>query len=189
MSYISADIIILILIVVWTFFSISIYNKIVTLSQLCEQAIADINVYLKNRFDLIPNLLETVKWYASHEKWLLNELTEARTKFMYASTSSDSMNADNMLSWTLKSLFAVSENYPDLKANTNFIHLQEELSDLENKIASARRFYNDTVQEYNTYILQFPNNIIAQSLKREVRKWYELTSKEEAVPVSISFNN
>ena len=161
-------------IIVWV-----IYNRLVALKNNREQAFADIDVQLKQRFDLIPNLVETVKWYAKHEKELFENVTKARTSFMNAQTVEDKMQANNMLTSTLKSLFAVAENYPNLKANENFMQLQMELSDIENKIAAARRFFNATTKEYNTYVESFPVNIIASIFWFQKAQMFEIENREE----------
>lgn len=164
------------------------YNSMVQLRNVRKQSFADIDVQLKQRFNLIPNLIETVKWYAKHEKETLERVTEARTSFLNAWDSIDNkMAADNMLTWALKSIFAVSENYPDLKANENFLHLQTELADTENKIASSRRFFNNATQEFNTYIQMFPNNIIAWMFSFKEEKSFEVESEEERKNVKVSF--
>ena len=141
---------------------ITLYNGLVALKNNRENAFADIDVQLLNRFDLVENLVSTVKGYAAHEKATLQGLTDARTRFMSAQTVDAKLEASNQLTGALKSLFAVSENYPDLKANTNFLQLQNELSDIENKLAAARRFFNATTKEYNTAIQTFPGNLIAK---------------------------
>lgn len=141
---------------------VTLYNGLVTLKNNRENAFADIDVQLLNRFDLVENLVSTVKGYAAHEKTTLQGLTDARTRFMSAQTVDAKLEASNQLTGALKSLFAVSENYPDLKANTNFLQLQNELSDIENKLAAARRFFNATTKEYNTAIQTFPGNLIAK---------------------------
>lgn len=141
---------------------VTLYNGLVALKNNRENAFADIDVQLLNRFDLVENLVSTVKGYAAHEKATLQGLTDARTHFMSAQTVDAKLEASNQLTGALKSLFAVSENYPDLKANTNFLQLQNELSDIENKLAAARRFFNATTKEYNTAIQTFPGNLIAK---------------------------
>lgn len=141
---------------------VTLYNGLVALKNNRENAFADIDVQLLNRFDLVENLVSTVKGYAAHEKTTLQGLTDARTRFMSAQTVDAKLEASNQLTGALKSLFAVSENYPDLKANTNFLQLQNELSDIENKLAAARRFFNATTKEYNTAIQTFPGNLIAK---------------------------
>jgi len=156
----TVGIIIVVLIVLAIFYYISLYNKIVNLKTSRENAFSDIDVQMKMRFDLVDNLVNTVKGYAQHEKETLNDVIEARNKFTSAKNMQDKATADNMLSGALKSIFALSESYPELKANQNFLQLQNELSDIENKIAAARRFFNATTKEYNTVIQQFPANIL-----------------------------
>lgn len=163
------------------------YNAIIKLRNIREQSFADIDVQLKMRFDLIPNLVETVKWYASHEKDTLESVTKARTEFLNAWNMDQKMEADNMLSDTLKSLFAVAESYPDLKANQNFLQMQTELSDIENKIAASRRFFNNATQEYNTYIQMFPTNLIAWMFNFKEEEMFEVEDKEERKNVKVSF--
>ncbi|HID32044.1 MAG TPA: LemA family protein [bacterium (Candidatus Stahlbacteria)] len=150
--------IILIIIVLAVIF---IYNRLIVLRTRVKNAWAQIDVQLKRRYDLIPNLVETVKGYAKHEREVFTKVTEARTKAMGATSPKDIANANNMLTQTLKSLFAVVENYPDLKANANFLRLQEELTATENKISFARQFYNDSVMVFNQTIQKFPQVIIA----------------------------
>ena len=174
-------------IIILVVYVITKYNAIVKLRNIRSQSFADIDVQLKLRFDLVPNLVETVKGYASHEKQTLENVTKARTSFMNASGIDDKMQADNMLTWALKSLFAVSENYPDLKANQNFLQLQTELSDIENKIAAARRFFNNATQEYNTYIQIFPSNIIANAFNFHEETLFGVSAPEERDAVKVSF--
>lgn len=140
---------------------IYVYNRLVTLRMRAKEAIADIDVQLKRRYDLIPNLIEAVKGYMSHEKALLENITAARAKVAQGGDAVHRAHDENLLSGTLKTLFAVAENYPDLKANTNFLELQRELSDTENKLQASRRFYNGTVRDLNTRIEIFPTNLIA----------------------------
>jgi len=140
-----------------------VYNSFVTLRNRVREAFSDINVQLKRRYDLIPNLVNTVKGYATHERELLAKVTEARTRAMGAQGIHDKAVAENMLSQTLKSLFAVAENYPDLKASANFLELQRELRDTEDKIQAARRFYNTNVMSLNTSVESFPSNMIARA--------------------------
>jgi LemA protein len=149
------------LIVLIVVFVIGIYNRIVALSQRTSQAFADVDVQLKQRHDLIPNLVETVKGYASHEKETLDAVITARNAAQAAHGPAAQGAAEGMLGAALGKLFALAEAYPDLKANTNFLELQRELSDVENKIAAARRFFNSAVQEYNTAIQQVPGNLVA----------------------------
>lgn len=165
---------------------IFLYNSIIGLKNQVDNSWAQIDVQLKRRFDLIPNLIETVKGYAKHEKEVLSTVTKARTEFLSAKTIEDKAKADNHLNQTLKSLFAVSESYPDLKANQNFLQLQEELAGTESKIAYARQLYNDTVMEFNTKIETFPNNIFANMFKFTKRQLFE-TDKEERKNVKVQF--
>ncbi|PIN79579.1 hypothetical protein COV16_03525 [Candidatus Woesearchaeota archaeon CG10_big_fil_rev_8_21_14_0_10_34_8] len=165
---------------------IILYNSLIRLKNQVENSWAQIDVQLKRRFDLIPNLIETVKGYAKHEKELLTDITKARTAFMKAESVGDKAKAENMLEGTLKSLFAVSENYPQLKANENFLQLQEELSGTENKIAYARQHYNDMVMEFNTKIQAFPNNVFANMLGFKDKEMFE-TTEEEKKNVKVKF--
>lgn len=163
------------------------YNKFVRLAARTDEAWSDIDVQLKRRYDLIPNLVSTVQGYAAHEKQLLENVTKARTQAMQAGSVEDHAAAENMLAGTLKSLFAVAENYPDLKANTSFLELQRELSDTENKIQAARRFYNGNVMELNTAVDSFPSNIIANMFKFAKRAFFELTEEAAKEPVKVQF--
>lgn len=156
--------IIIAIIVIVGIMLIGIYNRLVNLKNSIENAVADMDVQMKMRFDLVENLVNTVKWYATHEKDTLEKLTQARTQFLNAQSLADKAEADNMVAGTLKTLFSVAESYPDLKANTNFLSLQTELSNIENQIAGSRRYYNATIKEYNTAIMVFPNNVLAKSL-------------------------
>ncbi len=158
---------------------ISIYNGLIRLKNRVDEGWSDIDVQLKRRFDLIPNLIETVKGYAKHEKELFENVTRARANAMQAGSVEDKAQANNMLSQTLKSLFAVSENYPELKASENFLKLQDELSDTENKIQAARRFYNGLVRDFNTKIQVFPTNIIAGKLGFSSRDFFEIEEVEK----------
>lgn len=183
--------IILAIIIIAILWFISGYNGFVRLRTRAEEAWADIDVQLKRRYDLIPNLIETVKGYASHEKEVFTKVTEARTMAMSAEQSGDpaqSAQAENMLSGALKSLFAVSENYPELKANENFLHLQKELADTENKIQAARRFYNANVRDLNMKVEMFPSNIIAGMFSFAKKEFFDLEgSPEERENVKVSF--
>ena len=152
-----------------------------------KEAWADIDVQLKRRYDLIPNLMETVKGYAKHESSVFENVTKARSQAMQAGTVHDKEVADNMLTGALKSLFAVSEAYPDLKANQNFLSLQAELSDTENKIQAARRFYNGNVRDLNTKIEVFPNNVIAGMFNFAKQEFFELEQEAAKEPVKVSF--
>ncbi|MGE3146107.1 MAG: LemA family protein [Pseudorhodoplanes sp.] len=153
---------------------VMIYNGLVGMRQRVNQAFADIDVQLKQRHDLIPNLVETVKGYASHERETLDAVIKARNAAIAAQGPGQVAAAENMLSGALRQLFALSEAYPDLKANTNFQQLQTELADIENKIAAARRFFNNAVQEYNTGIEQFPAALFASSLGFSRREFFDL---------------
>ena len=172
--------------VLWAVFA---YNRFVTLVNRVKEAWADIDVQLKRRYDLIPNLVESVKGYASHEAGTLQKVTEARTKAMGASTVAEHAEAENMLTGALKSLFMVAESYPDLKASANFVELQRELSDTENKIQAARRFYNNVVQELSVAIESFPSNLIGKAFGFTARDYFELGADEQAAknPVKVSF--
>lgn len=162
------------------------YNALVTARLRIKEALSHIDVQLKRRADLIPNLVETVKGYAKHEKELLENVTKARTSLMNATTVHEKAEANNMLSDTLKSLFAVAENYPNLRANENFLNLQQELSDTENKIAASRQFMNSTVLDYNTKLQTFPSNIIA-SIFRFTPEEFFAASEEEKKEVKVQF--
>jgi len=166
------------------------YNRFVRLTNRVGEAWSDIDVQLKRRYDLIPNLIETVKGYVQHERGTLESVTEARTRAMNAQTVEEHAQAENMLTGALKSLFAVSENYPDLKANTNFLELQRELSDTENKIQAARRFYNSVVQDLKNALQQFPTNLVGSLFGFSDRAFFELGEGEAAAarePVKVSF--
>ncbi len=175
---------VLVAIVLWL---IGIYNSLIRLKNRVDEAWSDIDVQLKRRYDLIPNLVETVKGYATHEKELFTKVTEARSKAMQAGSLKDKAEAENMLSDTLKSLFAVAENYPQLRASENFAKLQDELSDTENKIQAARRFYNGMVRDFNTKIQVFPNNIIAGTLGFKSREFFEVAEAKERDNVKVQF--
>ncbi len=149
------------------------YNGLVRRRNQAQEAWSDIDVQLKRRHSLIPNLVESVKGYASHERQAFENVTAARAKALGAQTPVEHAEAENALTATLKTLFAVTENYPDLKANTNFLELQRELSDTENKIQAARRFYNTTVRDYNTAIQSVPTNIIASMFQFKEREFFE----------------
>jgi len=165
---------------------ILLYNGLIRLKNRTSEAWSDIDVQLKRRYDLIPNLVETVKGYAKHEKELLENVTKARAAAMGAKGIGEKAKAENMLSQTLKSLFAVSENYPDLKASQNFAKLQDELSDTENKIQAARRFYNGNARDFNIKTQVFPNNLIANTLGFKKYDFFEAEGAEkEAVKVKF----
>src|SRR6185369_9601950 len=162
-----------------------VYNGLVRLRNRAGEAWSDIDVQLKRRYDLIPNLVNTVKGYAAHESGVFEKVTEARANAMQAGTTADKAKAENMLSDTLKSLFAVAEAYPDLKANQNFLELQRELSDTENKIQASRRFYNGNVLELNNKIDMFPSNVIAGMFHFEKREFFEAAEGEKE-PVTVA---
>lgn len=168
-----------------------IYNGLVTSKIRVDEAWSDITVQLKRRVDLIPNLVETVKGYAKHESSVFEEVTKARAAMTGASGVAETAAADNMLTGALKSLFAVSEAYPDLKANTNFQDLQSELVDTEDKIQAARRFYNASVRDYNTKRQVFPTVLFAQMLGFGAREFFELEAEEQELaqkPVEVTFD-
>jgi LemA protein len=169
---------IVVLLILWIIF---IYNGLVAMRQRVSQAFADIDVQLKQRHDLVPNLVETVKGYAAHERGTLEAVVQARNAAMTAQGPAQMAAAENMLSGALRQLFALSEAYPDLKANQNFQQLQMELSDLENKIAASRRFFNNAVQEYNTGIEQFPAALIAGPLGFSRREFFDLGESRTVV--------
>ncbi len=185
-TWIIIAIIVAIILVVGVLF----YNRLVSLRNRKDEAWSDIDVQLKRRYDLIPNLVETVKGYAKHEQDTFTRVTETRSMALNAQGTVDQAQAENMLTDALKSLFAVSENYPDLKANQNFIQLQQEIADTENKIQAARRFYNATVQDLNTSVQSFPQNLIAGMFRFTEESFFELAEgeKEKAKePVKVSF--
>ncbi|MBI5913105.1 LemA family protein [Candidatus Azambacteria bacterium] len=168
---------------------IAIYNQFVQLSNRVAEAWSDIEVQMKRRYNLIPNLVETVKGYAGHEKEVFEKVTEARARAMGAQSLADHAKAENMLSSTLKSLFAVSEAYPQLRANENFLELQRELTDTEDKIQASRRFYNGNVRDYNTLAESFPSNLIANAFTYAKKEFFELEESEAAAkePVAVKF--
>jgi LemA protein len=167
---------------------ISIYNRLVRLRNTSQSAWSDIDVQVKKRYDLVPNLVETVKGYASHERTLLEKLTEARSVGMQASSPPQAAQAENTFRDTLKSLFAVAEAYPDLKADQNFMQLQTQLKELEDSIESARRYYNAVVRDFNTAVEQFPSKLIASRFNFAQKDFFELeTPESERRPVAVRF--
>ncbi|MCX6722345.1 MAG: LemA family protein [Candidatus Staskawiczbacteria bacterium] len=178
--------VILVVIVIAILWVIGAFNSLVTLKNRAKEALSDIDVQTKRRYDLIPNLVETVKGYAIHESQLFDRVTKARTAAMSATGLSGKAEAENALSGTLKSLFAVAENYPDLKASTNFLALQNELTDTEDKIQAARRFYNTNVRDLNIKVESFPANIIAKSFGFAEMELFQ-TAEAEKQPVSVKF--
>jgi len=185
-QYMKYLLIILGLVILWAIF---VYNGFVSLINRAKEAWADIEVQLKRRYDLIPNLINSVKGYAAHESKVLNQVTEARSNAMNSQgANKNHAETENMLSEALKSLFAVSEAYPDLKANTNFLALQNELSDTENKIQAARRFYNANVRDLNTSVESFPGNVIAGMFKFSKKEFFDLADNDVAQnPVEVKF--
>jgi len=172
-------VIILALLGLWIILS---YNGLIALRNHVEEAWSDISVQMKRRYDLIPNLINTVKGYAAHEASVFENVTKARTMAMQADTLEDHAKAENMLTGTLKSLFAVSENYPALQASQNFLELQHELRDAEDKIQAARRFYNGNTRSYNTKLQSFPVNILANMFAFTAKEFFNMEESEKAVP-------
>ncbi|MEE1110711.1 MAG: LemA family protein [Alphaproteobacteria bacterium] len=170
------------IIAVLVLYFIAVYNGLVARKNQVREAWATVDTQLKRRYDLIPNLIETVRGAAKHEKETLTELTRARTTAMNTD-GQDSANAQNKITQTLKSLFAVAENYPELKANQNFLELQQELTDTETKIQAARQFYNTVVMGLNTQIEQFPSNIIANIFNIKTEKMFEIDESEKTTPM------
>ncbi len=176
----TSTIVVIAVIVVIVLWAISVYNGLVSMRQRVNQAFADIDVQLRQRHDLIPNLVETVKGYAAHERGTLEEVVKARTVAVAAQGPAQQAAAENMLSGALRQLFALSEAYPDLKANANFQQLQAELTDLENKIAASRRFFNNAVQEYNTGIQRFPAALFAGMFGFTQKDFFDLGPDRQA---------
>lgn len=168
-------------------FVIVAYNSLIVLRNRINNAESQIDVQLKRRYDLIPNLVETVKGYARHEKEVFENVTKARSALLKAKTMPQKAKASNMVTDALKTLFAVAENYPKLRANENFMMLQEELSGTESKIAYSRQFYNDTVLSYNNSIQRFPSNMIANMFNFKQREFFEIEEAAEKKPVKVKF--
>ena len=179
-------IIVIVVIVAILLLLVGLYNNLVTLKMRVKNAWAQIDTQLKRRFDLIPNLIETVKGYATHEQETLEKVVDARNTYVTASSVEAKADANNQLTNTLKNLFALAESYPDLKANENFLALQTELSGTEDKIAYSRQFYNDTVQMYNTAIMKFPTNLIAGILGFKEEAFFQIDETEKN-PVQVKF--
>ena len=175
-------IVVIVIIVLLILYVAMTYSKLVDLRNRVRDQWSQIDVQLKRRFDLIPNLVSTVKGYAKHESETLEKVIEARNSYTTATSPHEKMEANNMLTDTLTKLFAVAESYPDLKANTNFLVLQQELQDTENKIAMARQFYNDTVLTYNNKIEMFPSNLIASMFKFKMEEFFKA---EEAAKENV----
>ncbi len=179
--------IILGIIVIFIIFIVVMYNRLISNRNAVKNSWAGIDTQLQRRYDLIPNLVETVKGYMTHERETLEKVTQARTAFLNAGSVKEMAGAENMMSGALKSLFAVSENYPDLKASQNFIMLQEELAGTENKISYARQRYNSTVMAYNNVVQKFPTNIIAGMFNFKMEEFFEVDNPEARQAVKVSF--
>lgn len=175
---------VLAVIAIWV---IAAYNGFVRLRNMVEEAFATMDVYLKKRYDLIPNLVETVKGYATHEAGTLEKVVQARNFAAGASTIEGKIQGENMLAGTLKSLFAIAEAYPDLKANTNFLDLQSQLQRLEDEIANSRKYYNAVVKEFNTKVEMFPSNIIAGIFNFKRKTMFEVNDEAERDAVKVQF--
>ncbi len=179
--------VLLIIVAVLLVTAVGIYNRLINLRNRCDNAWAQVDVQLRRRYDLIPNLVETVKGYAKHEREVFQKVTEARSKAINASTVKEQSQAENMLTGALKSLFAVVENYPELKANQNFLMLQEELAGTEGKIAYARQFYNDSVMKFNVKQQVFPSNMVAKMFNFKEKEYFEIEEPEARAPVEVNF--
>lgn len=176
------------LVIILIFWGVGIYNKLIKFRNMVESSWADIDVQLKKRYNLIPSLVETVKGYAQHEKGVFEKVTQARSAVMSASGPEERANKENMFKDTIKSLFAVAEAYPELKANTNFLQLQQELGNIEDDIESARRYYNAIVRDYNTTIESVPSNIIAGMFAFKQKEFFELENPEHREPIRPDFS-
>ncbi|MDV3592515.1 hypothetical protein CMU87_08490 [Elizabethkingia anophelis] len=183
----TALIVVIALVVIVLLYGVSVYNKLVKFRNLVQEAWSSIDVMLKKRYDLIPNLVETVKGYATHERETLDSVTQARTMAKNAGSVQEKEAAEKNLNQAMMNLFAVAEQYPDLKANTNFQQLQNELSSLESDIEKSRRYYNGTVRENNTLVESFPSNIIANMYKFEKAPFFELQNTAEREVPSVKF--
>ena len=179
--------IIIAIIIVLAIAFVGMYNSFIKLKNSCEEAFSTMDVYMKKRFDLIPNLVETVKGYAAHEKETVEKVMAARNGVQSAATVEEKMAQENVLTGTLKSLFAVAEAYPDLKANTNFLDLQDQLKSVEEDIANSRKYYNAVVKQFNTKCEMFPSNIIASMFHFERKPMFEVDSAEERKNVEVKF--
>lgn len=177
-------VIVLVVLPIWL---VSSYNMFVKLRNNIDEAFSTMDVYLKKRYDLIPNIIETVKGYAKHEKETLEKVMEARYSAMNSATTEQKLENENILQGALKSLFAVAENYPNLKADASFIELQKTLKDLENEIANSRKYYNGTVKIYNTKREMFPSNLVAGIFRFEKRPLFKVDNEEERKNVKVSF--
>ncbi len=170
---------VVVLLILWV---VAAYNKLISLSVRVDNGWAQIDVQLKKRFDLIPNLVETVRGYAAHEKSTFEEVTKWRSAAMNSKTPEEAMENNNKLSRAIVNLFATAEQYPDLKANQNFLDLQSQLKDIESKIAFSRQFYNDTAMKFNEYVMHFPSNLIASAFHFGLKKYFEVAETDRAVP-------
>lgn len=186
MPYIILGIIILLAVAVLIYF-ISAYNGFIALKNKCEEAFSAMDVHLKKRYDLIPNLVSAVKGYARHESQTMENVISARNAAASSANPEEKIQNENILNDTLKSLFAVAENYPDLKANANFMSLQNSLSDIENEIAMSRKYYNAVIRDYNTKTESFPSNIIANMFKFTQKPMYEVSDSAERENVKVEF--
>ena len=184
----SAFLILIVIVALVVLAFVGIYNGLVRLRNTSEQAWSDVDVQLKRRYDLVPNLVETVKGYASHEKETFEKVVQARNQAMQATYPADKAQAENFLQSTLKSLFALAEAYPDLKANQNFIQLQMELANIEEQIQLARRYYNAVVRDLNTKIESVPSNFVAGMFNFQKKEYFELDSAEERKAPQVSFS-
>lgn len=182
LATICISIVIVIVIVLFLIWFFSYYNKIIRLENRIDNSWAQIDVQLKRRTDLIPNLIEAVKGYMKHEREVLENVTKARTSLMNAETPQENVEADNLLTGALKTLFAVAENYPDLKANQNFLQLQDELTHTENKISYSRQHYNDTVLKYNNTVETYPGVIFAKRMGKKEREMLQIPKEAREVP-------
>lgn len=187
MTYFTFTNVVIVIVIVIILRLIITFNSLVRRRYRVREAWSDIDVQLKRRYDLIPNLVETVKGYMAHERGVFEKVTEARARAMGARGKDEKLQSENVLSNTLKTLFAVSENYPELKANANFLDLQRELADTENKIQAARRFYNGNVMDLNTAIETFPTNLIAGVFGFKKEEFFGVEREGEKAPVSVKF--
>jgi len=180
-------IVLIVLIALLVLYAVVTFNSLVRLRNQSEEAFSDIDVQLKRRHDLIPNLVETVKGYASHERQVFENVTAARSNAVAAQGPEAQAQAENQLTGALRQLFAVAENYPDLKASTNFLELQNELTDTEDKIQASRRFYNTTVRDLNTKVQQFPSSVIARFANAQEREFFEIEEPTDRAVPAVSF--
>jgi LemA protein len=182
-----ALVLLLVIIAAIAIMAVGMYNSLITLRNRCDNAWSQVDVQLRRRYDLIPNLVETVKGYAKHESGVFERVTQARAAAVNAQTVKDQGQADNVLTGALKSLFAVAEAYPDLKANQNFLMLQEELAGTESKVAYARQFYNDVVMKFNMKQQVFPSNILASMFGFKTKEYFQIEEEVAKGPVKVSF--